>query len=209
MPSALLTVTEAYNQSIRTANRAWLAAATLTVIAIGASEIETSGSVAGINLSGYYLFAALTITIAAINFRLCSALASLYESHRIFHQYLLDIDAKNQKVSESISFADIAHRLTDAAYNRIYPILFAINVDRREKVMNVSKPVFETIYMVIPLAGMVVAFLRSLSSLMHEAVGFSGYTLFIITLAFVIVQIPISLITLRQSFLIRKRLPRA
>lgn len=206
IPDELLILSEAYNSAILNSNRAWFAAATLTIIAIGASAGKGNGPIPGVELSGYNFFAALALALTAINLRLCSVHSNLYEAQWILHRYLSDIGASSTFVSQSVTIKDVAHRMSASAYNRIYPILFSVREESREKIMNFVKPPFESLYLGTPLLGMIVALKRCFSTSQNEELSVGDSLLISFALILVVIQFFISITTLIHVLGARKRL---
>jgi len=206
IPSELLVLSDAYNRAISNANRAWLAAATLTLVAIGSNLDSENSSVFGVGLTGYNFFAALTIALSVINLRLCSVHTNLYEAQWVLHRYLRDINAQSTYISKSVTIKDVAHRLSGSAYNRIYPILFSVREDVRERIMNKIKAPFDAFYLCTPLIGMIIALARCFSASSSEDLDFSGNFLIGCAAVFVSIQFFVSITTLIFALGVRKRL---
>lgn len=201
IPTELIVLSEAYNAAIASSNRAWLAAATLTVLAIGGD-----GAILGAEFTGYNFFAALVLALSAINLRLCSVQTNAYEAQWILHRYLRDVKASQTSVSKSVTLKDVAHRLSSSAYNRIFPILFSVREDARERIMNIVKTPFDTLYLLTPLIGMLIALVRCFLASRGEDLDLGGKLLVSLATVFVVIQIFVSITTLVHISGRRKKL---
>lgn len=206
IPSELTILSGAYNSAIANANRAWLAAATLTIISIGTNPDAENSLMAGVSLHGYNFFAALAIAMSAVNLRLCSVHANLYEAQWVLHRYLRDIKAESVFISESITLKDVAHRLSASSYNRIFPILFSVREEARERIMNKIKSPFDALYLMMPLIGMIVALVRCYSASHLEPLQLGGKLLITVATIFVGIQFFVSITTLIHAVGVRRRL---
>ncbi len=204
VPSELIVLADAFNKAITSSNRAWLAAATLTAVSIGATAGSENGTWPGITLTGFNFFAAITLSLAAINLRLCSVHSNMYETQWVLHRYLRDIKADTIAISDSVTLKELTHRLSVSAYNRFYPILFAYRDDVREKIMNIVKPIFEILYIGTPLIGMLVALIRCFAE--PDSIGVLEKFLLAVATVFVFVQFFVSVSTMVHVAGARKRL---
>lgn len=164
-PNDLKILCDSFNVAISSANKAWLAGTTLSLVAIGTSTGDVQNSWPGFNFTGYNFFAALSLALAAACFRLCVTHINMYQTQLVLHKYLRDTDAENQEFSESLTVKEVSHRLSIGAYNRFFPVLFALPDNHRENIMNKIKPIFEFFFILVPHIGMLAAIIRCVNEI--------------------------------------------
>lgn len=160
IPDDLVVLSEAYSQVISSSNKAWVFGATLTVVAISTFSSDSGKAIFGVNFSDYLFFGSISLILAAVNFHSCMLILNMYEMQLVFRKYLDDCDSKNVYVSSSVTLHDVAHRLVKSSLNRLYPLLFAIPQGNREVVMNIAKPILDTIYLSISFFGMWISLIK-------------------------------------------------
>jgi len=136
IPSEFVVLAEAFNTAIKSANRTWLIAVSLSIVAIGAAADDGNGVFYYSRFSDVNFFASLALALSVVNLDLCAAHSNMYEAQAVYHGYLKDIGASAKLASTSVTLKDVAHRLSVGAYNRFFPILFAFREESRKKIMN-------------------------------------------------------------------------
>ncbi len=207
IPDELMVLSQALNLAVTESNRSWLAAATLTIVALCASSEVSGGLGLQNSFSGPNFFVALTLALAAVNWRLCVVHANLQETFLCFHRFLSDICADKILISNSVSLKDLAHRTISSAYSRVFPVLFAIeDAKKRESIMNFAKPLAEMVYLGTPLVGMSVGVIRVFVELKQSEPGFYLKLLIGFVVVVVLLQVLLSLLTIASARRVRQKL---
>ena len=110
IPSEFVVLAEAFNTAIKSANRTWLIAASLSIVAIGAAADDGNGVFYYSRFSDVNFFASLALALSVVNLDLCAAHSNMYEAQAVYHRYLKDIGASAKLASTSVTLKDVAHR---------------------------------------------------------------------------------------------------
>ena len=155
-PAIVETMAGAYSRYNEISNKAWLATTSAAFTAAFINPgIDGSVQFLGVGIDfGLFILLAVFV-VAALNIHFCSCQMMCYELARDYATLLDDLKAGDQKITDNLRMKDLAYRLITPNYVRVFPLTFGMRPGPARIFMRFLKPMFDTIYAVVPTIGMV------------------------------------------------------